>query len=64
MVVRLTDGALSSDLFPQHYYPLNGGDDLIPVRWTALEILEKTGEEETQWHVYSTASDMVRFKNS
>lgn len=61
MVVRLTDGALSSDLFPQHYYPLNGGAELIPVRWTALEILESTGDGETQWNVHTTASDMVRF---
>jgi len=58
MVVRLCDGALSSDLFPQHYYPLHGGEDLIPVRWAPLEVLESTGDE-THWRDYSTASDMV-----
>ncbi|XP_011307807.1 tyrosine-protein kinase Drl [Fopius arisanus] len=50
--VRLADGALARDLFPQDYHCL-GDNENRPIRWMALESL--------QLNQYSTATDVWSF---
>ena len=63
--LRLTDGALSSDIFPRDYHQLAGAggphDDrrpahLLPVKWMAVETLNTTDDDRQ----LSTANDVVR----
>uniref|UniRef100_A0A5S6PZP7 receptor protein-tyrosine kinase n=1 Tax=Trichuris muris TaxID=70415 RepID=A0A5S6PZP7_TRIMR len=51
-VVQICDTGLSRDLFPQDYHCL-GDNENRPVKWLALESLEK--------HEFSTASDVWSF---
>ena len=70
--VRLTDGALSADIFPRdyHHFPLadrhttttittaTATSRLLPVKWMAVETLQTSnGDDRRQ---LSTASDVVR----
>lgn len=50
--VKITDNALSRDLFPMDYHCL-GDNENRPVRWMALESLVN--------NEFSSASDVVRF---
>jgi len=59
--LRLTDGALSADIFPRDYHHVVQHDDrrtgqLLPVKWMAIETLETTNDDRQ----LSTASDVVR----
>jgi len=51
LAVRLTDGALSSDLFPHDYHHLGDCSDRRPIKWLALEALVE--------RKFSIASDVV-----
>ena len=55
MQVKITDNALSRDLFPMDYHCL-GDNENRPVRWMALESLLN--------HDFSSASDVVRRRGS
>ena len=63
--LRLTDGALSADIFPRDYHHLATSDvqhndratgQLLPVKWMAVETLQTTNDDRQ----LSTASDVVR----
>ena len=58
--LRLTDGALSADIFPRDYHHVTAGDratgQLLPVKWMAVETLQTTHDDRQ----LSTASDVVR----
>jgi hypothetical protein len=56
MSVRLSDGALSRDVFPHDYHCLDRGNEVLPVKWMALETLTTA---DGQQRPYSTASDVV-----
>jgi len=49
--VRLSDGALSSDVFPRDYGAIFNDTVPLPVKWMAVESLEDSR--------YTTYSDMV-----
>ena len=57
--LRLTDGALSADIFPRDYHYLTVGDrgtgQLLPVKWMAVETLQTTNDDRQ----LSAASDVV-----
>jgi len=70
--LRLTDGALSSDVFPCDYHPValvaaaadRGTSSahllsLLPVKWMAVETLQTAADDDDQ-RLMSTASDAVR----
>ena len=63
LAVKLTDGALASDLFCEAYHSSVGevrlSDNLeLPVRWMAVELLEAVVDCRTV--AYETATDVVR----
>lgn len=51
LLVRVTDTALSRDLFPNDYYCL-GDNENRPVKWLAIESLSRK--------MFTPASDVVR----
>jgi len=75
--VQLSDGALSSDLFPDAYgsVRLETGDvcddvsmpdaapDQLPARWMAVELLESVLDHSTTAAEYEPATDVVRTSN-
>lgn len=63
LAVKLTDGALASDLFCEAYHSSVGefrlSDSLeLPMRWMAVELLEAVVDSRTA--VYEPATDVVR----
>jgi len=67
LAVKLTDGALSSDLFSEAYHRylaevrVSDSDSLeLPVRWMAVELLDSVVDHRTA--VYEPTTDVVRSK--
>ena len=50
-VVRVADFGLSRDLYSQEYYRTEDGKNPLPIRWMALESLEKK--------MFTSKSDVV-----
>jgi len=68
--VRLTDCALSFDLFPAAYHRTSSDDvddderpqRVLPVKWMALELLDAIDDQRTV--VYEPAADVVSWRYS
>jgi len=63
MSVRLTDGALSSNIFPHDYHSLDransGYEELLPVKWMAIELLTRSGHQHQPRVAHGPETDVV-----